>query len=89
MPVSGFTHIKSSKNLTEWSAYRFHDMDPIRFNDGLRFTWRCGDMVDKDPAVGKCYTESGGVIVGSPTCDRVQSYAWVYVWPAKDQTASF
>jgi len=81
MPVSGLTHIKVEKNLTEWSAYRFHEMDPVRFRNGLRFTWRCGDLISPDPTVGKCYTESGGTIVGKPTCDRVISYAWVYVWP--------
>jgi hypothetical protein len=81
MPVSGFTHIKKEPNVTEWSAYRFHEMDPLRFSDGLRFTWRCGDMVSPEPGVGKCYTESGGNVVGSPTCDWVQTYAWVYVWP--------
>ena len=84
MPVSGFTHIKVEKNLTEWSAYRFHEQDPVRFRDGFRFTWRCGDEVSKEPGVGKCYTQSGGNIVGSPTCDWVQSYAWVYVWPNKN-----
>jgi hypothetical protein len=81
MPVSGLTHIKTEKNVTEWSAYRFHEMDPVRFRDGFRFTWRCGDLISADPTVGKCYTESGGTVVGSPTCDRVISYAWVYVWP--------
>jgi hypothetical protein len=35
MPVSGFTHLKTEKNLTEWSGYRFHEMDPLRFDDGL------------------------------------------------------
>ena len=39
---------------------------PLRFSDGVRFTWRCGDVVSHDPAVGKCYTEaaSEGRIVG-------------------------
>lgn len=83
MPVSGLTHVKTEKNVTEWSAYRMHDMDPLRFRNGLRFTWRCGDMGSLDPTVGKCYTESGGVIVGSPTCDNVISYAWIYMWPQK------
>ena len=43
----------------------------------------CGDMTSKAPGVGKCYTEHGGNVVGTPTCgDRVDSYAWVYRWKA-------
>jgi hypothetical protein len=80
MPVSGFTHLKKEEGVTEWSAYRFHEQDPVRFQDGFRFTWRCGDQVSKDAGVGKCYTQTGGTTVGSPTCDWVQSYAWVYTW---------
>ena len=85
MPVSGMTHLITEKNKTEWSAYRVQDMDPLRFSDGVRFTWRCGDVVSHDPAVGKCYTEapSEGRIVGNPTCDHVTTYAWVYSWPRK------
>ena len=30
MPVSGFTHLKQTDAVTEWSGYRFHDMDPLR-----------------------------------------------------------
>jgi len=81
MPVSGFTHMKQAPGVTEWSAYRFHDMDPLRFRDGFRLTWRCGDQVSLDPKVGKCYTQTGGRTVGTPTCDHVVSYAWVYTWP--------
>ena len=85
MPVSGMTHLITEKNKTEWSAYRVQDMDPLRFSDGVRFTWRCGDVVSHDPAVGKCYTEapSAGRIVGQPTCDHMTTYAWVYSWPRK------
>ena len=38
-PVSGFTHLVSTKNKTEWSAYRFHEMDPLRFADGVKSEW--------------------------------------------------
>lgn len=32
LPVSGMTHlVNQDKNVTEWSAYRFHEMDPLRF----------------------------------------------------------
>ena len=81
MPVSGFTHLRNDANATEWSAYRIHEMDPLRFADGVRFTWRCGDMDSPKAGVGKCYTESGGEVVGKPVCKRVVSYAWVYTWP--------
>ena len=86
MPVSGFTHKKQQPNLTEWSGYRFHDMDPLRFSDGFDFKWRCGDNVA--PAAnggGKCFSEASTHPVGKPTCDYVWSYGWVYVWPKKDK----
>lgn len=81
-PVSGFTHLVSTKSKTEWSAYRFHEMDPLRFADGVKITWRCGDMLGPAGNGGdKCFTqETGGHPVGTPTCDNVVSYAWVYVW---------
>jgi hypothetical protein len=44
-------HLKTQKNLTEWSAYRFHEMDPLRFEDGLKFQWRCGDLSAPSPNV--------------------------------------
>jgi hypothetical protein len=80
LPVAGFTHLKNAKNVTEWSAYRFHEQDPLKFADGLRLTWRCGDAVSEKTGL-KCYTPTGGKVVGSPTCDSVVSYAWVYEWP--------
>eukprot|EP00656_Telonema_subtile_P053646 TRINITY_DN7822_c0_g1_i3.p1 TRINITY_DN7822_c0_g1~~TRINITY_DN7822_c0_g1_i3.p1 ORF type:complete len:480 (-),score=120.61 TRINITY_DN7822_c0_g1_i3:112-1551(-) len=80
LPVSGFTHLLSNQSKTEWSAYRFHEMDPLRFADGFRLQWRCGDLDDVHTGL-KCYTETGGAAVGTPTCDNVRSYGWVYVWP--------
>lgn len=77
-PVSGFTHINTTKGVT-FSAYRFHEMDPLQFYDGIRIEWRNGDM--DDPATGlKCYTQSGGKVVGNPTASHVTTYSWVYVW---------
>ena len=32
---------------------------------------------------GKCYSETAGKPVGTPTCDMVKSYGWVYVWEAQ------
>ena len=46
MPVSGCTHLNTTGSAVQWSAYRFHEMDPINFRDGLVFQWRNGDTVD-------------------------------------------
>lgn len=80
LPVSGFTHYNDTGNVITWSAYRFHEMDPLVFTDGFQFVWRNGDRVD---AAGiKCMMESGGAIAGSPTASNVLAYAWVYTWPS-------
>lgn len=77
--VSGYTHFKQlSQTSLEWSAYRMHDLDPIFFNNGFRFEWRNGDVVDDRGF--KCIVDQGGHVVGSPTESTVSSYAWVYVW---------
>jgi len=80
-PVSGFTHLLF-QNLpappVQWSAYRFHEMDPLQFNDGFELVWRNGDALD---ATGvKCMMNQGGNVVGTPTESDVIAYAWVYVW---------
>jgi hypothetical protein len=31
--------------FSQWSAYRFHEMDPLRFNNGFRLVWRNGDVL--------------------------------------------
>ncbi|CAF1580208.1 unnamed protein product [Didymodactylos carnosus] len=76
--VSGYTHHKEENGTVEWSAYRFHDQDPIFFTNGFRFDWRNGDVVDDNGF--KCILESGGHQAGSPTESTVTSYAWVYIW---------
>ena len=79
MPVSGFTHLNVSKNLTEWSGYRFHEMDPLVWNgNGGRFVWRNGDM--SDDKGHKCTLMAGGRTNGHPTTSFVESYAWLYTW---------
>lgn len=40
LPVSGFTHFNTSGNVTSWSAYRFHEMDPLPFDSGFKMMWR-------------------------------------------------
>ena len=77
--VSGYTHFKQISNTSlEWSAYRMHDIDPIFFNNGFRFEWRNGDVVDSRGF--KCITKEGGNTIGDLTQSNVTSYAWIYVW---------
>jgi len=78
LPVAGLTHIATSANSAEVSAYRFHEMDPLPFSNGILIQWRNGDMVDA--AGRKCFIKTGGRVVGSPGNSAVTSYGWVYVW---------
>jgi len=80
---AGYTHYSTPTNISvHWSAYRFHEMDPIVFSDGLLLLWRNGDTVDR--AGIKCFTTTAedGTIVGKAkvTNSYVISYAWVYHW---------
>jgi len=78
LPVSGYTNYNKTSTGLTWSAYRFHDMDPIIFKNGFTILWRNGDMLD---AAGiKCLIQTGGKIVGTPTNSQVQTYAWFYTW---------
>lgn len=81
LPVSGFTHLNQTSNSVQWSAYRFHEIDPLQFNNGFQFMWRVGDAVD---AAGiKCLiADNNNRIVGSPTATAVRAYSWVYTWPS-------
>jgi hypothetical protein len=67
-PLAGLTHKSEDPNGTcRFSAYRFHDEDPIIFQKGFRLAWRNGDEKD-----GKPY--------GSPQPSRATSYVWLYEW---------
>jgi hypothetical protein len=77
LPVSGFTHYEQNPNVT-WSAYRFHEEDPLQFNNGYKLVWRIGDMYDKSGI--KCLIKTGGAVVGTPSASYVKAYAWVYTW---------
>jgi len=69
-PVAGLTHIDPKNNT--FSAYRFHEEDPIVFGKGLRLGWRNGEAKPDGPAYG------------DPKPSTVTSYVWVYEWsPAK------
>lgn len=63
--ISGLTHIDVDKN--RFSAYRFHDRDPVFFQNGLRVTLRCGEKLD------------GRVFHDAPAATYTV-YAWVYHW---------
>ena len=78
-PVAGNSHKTLDASGSRWSGYRFHEMDPIVFNDGMRFQWRNGDVTD--PSTGlKCTLSEGGSVIGSPQTSTITTYAWVYVW---------
>jgi len=63
--LAGLTHF-DAKNKA-FSAYRFHDEDPVLFQQGLRLTCRCGE-------------QANGKTVGNPPATRYTTYAWVYQW---------
>lgn len=78
-PVSGVTHLNISNSSSEWSAYRFHDVDPLIFDDGARLSWRHGDTFDK--ATGhKCGLFQGGDMIGQLGPANVSTMAWWYEW---------
>lgn len=64
-PVAGLTHFNPGEH--EFSAYRFHEDDPIFFHDGLRLTTRCGDKVN-------------GHVIGNPPKAEYITYVWLYQW---------
>lgn len=79
LPVSGFTHLNATDGRVEFSAYRFHEMDPLFFEDGVRLEWRNGDMEDP-PTTRKCLTRTGGNVIGNPSDSKINYYGWVYTW---------
>jgi hypothetical protein len=80
-PVSGSTFQQKATNTTPamWSGYRFHEMDPMVFSEGMRFQWRNGDMTDMSTGL-KCTLLKGGRINGSPGPSQLTSLMWVYQW---------
>ena len=64
-PVAGLTHLDHSDS--SFSAYRFHDDDPVFFQHGLRLTCRCGEKID-------------GKVFGNPQETIYTTYAWLYEW---------
>ncbi len=68
LPQAGLTH-KDETNFT-FSAYRFHDIDPLLFSGGLRLACRCGEMLGNKVAGP----------TGKPMATTYTTYAWVYQW---------
>ncbi len=63
--LAGLTHLDTKKNT--FSAYRFHDDDPLFFQSGLKLTCRCGE-------------ELNGRKLHDPPDTEFTTYAWVYQW---------
>ncbi|HEX5790880.1 MAG TPA: DUF2961 domain-containing protein, partial [Luteolibacter sp.] len=68
--IAGLTHF-DQKGLS-FSAYRFHDQDPIFFQNGLRLTCRNGET--------KHGTAEGPVAYKTPPPTEFMTYTWVYQW---------
>ena len=64
-PVAGVTHL--DKNENEFSAYRFHEDDPVFFQNGLRLTCRCGEKF-------------GDKVFVDPPPTLYTTYVWLYQW---------
>ncbi len=69
--LAGLTHF--DPNARTFSAYRFHDEDPVFFRSGLRLTCRCGETEDGS---------KDGKMKGDPSETVYSTYTWVYQWPA-------
>ena len=66
-PVAGLTHIVPD---SEFSAYRFHEADPVLFKNGLRLTLRAGEEFN-----GKVFGPKPG-----PQDTQFTTYVWIYEW---------
>ena len=64
-PVAGLTHFDKDRN--EFSAYRFHEDDPVFFHQGLRLTCRCGEKI-------------GDKVFHDPPETEYTTYTWLYQW---------
>lgn len=67
--ISGLTHFDPGAG--RFSAYRFHDDDPLFFQEGLRLTCRCGETEHG--------TAQGGAYMDPPKA-RYTTYVWAYRW---------
>lgn len=65
---AGLTH--KSENDHSFSAYRFHDLDPIVYSSGIRLACRCGEKRG-DEVFGT---------TGHPELTTYTTYVWMYEW---------
>ena len=64
-PVAGLTHKNDSDS--SFSAYRFHEDEPIFFEKGFKLTCRCGEKI-------------GEKIFHNPQPTTYTTYTWIYEW---------
>jgi len=62
--IAGLTHF--DKEDKSFSAYRFHDSDPVFFQDGLRLTLTCGEQTANEK--------------WSADKTKYTTYVWIYEW---------
>ena len=67
LPQAGLTHKDSKAN--SFSAYRFHEIDPLVFAGGLRLTSRCGEVLANGKTAGP---------TGEPAPTTFTTYTWLY-----------
>ena len=77
--VAGLTHL--NKEHKTFSAYRFHEEDPVFFKKGLRLTLRCGEQMPKSRLKPKAETWKA-----PPT--TYTTYVWIYEWPIPQPVSS-
>ena len=70
-PGAGLTHL--SKEDHSFSAYRFHEEDPILYQKGLRLTLRCGEEIGNQRHNKRVQRWKA-----PPT--TYTTYVWVYEW---------
>lgn len=69
--VAGLTHL--DKEDHSFSAYRFHEEDPIFFKKGLRLTLRCGEEIGN-----QVHNKKTQRWKAPPT--TYTAYVWIYEW---------
>ena len=69
--MAGLTHL--NKEDHSFSAYRFHEEDPVFFKEGLRLTIRCGEQVEN-----QVHNKRQQTWKAPPT--TYTTYVWVYEW---------
>lgn len=69
--VAGLTHL--SQENKSFSAYRFHEEDPVFFERGLRLTVRCGEQIGNQ-------THNPRVQTWKAPPTTYTTYTWIYEW---------